>query len=84
MKTLCKKILLAAACASAFFRAAAFSESVSDNASELSQTLLPLEVYVGDEAELRYSFRSAVDFFPNAELVMEEKIDISKLPFKNL
>ena len=41
-----------------------FSENISDNASELSQSLLPLEVFVGDEAELRYSFRSAVDFFP--------------------
>ena len=61
-----------------------FSESVSDNASELSQSLLPLEVFVGDEAELRYSFRSAVDFFPNADLVMEEEIDVSKFPFKNL
>ena len=61
-----------------------FGESVSDNASELSQSLLPLEVFVGDEAELRYSFRSAVDFFPNSDLVMEEKIDVSKFPFKNL
>lgn len=64
--------------------AQSFSENVSDNASELSQALIPLEVFVGDEAELRYSFRSAVDFFPNADLVMEEEIDISKFPFKNL
>lgn len=61
-----------------------FSENISDNASELSQSLLPLEVFVGDEAELRYSFRSAVDFFPNADLVMEEKIDVAKFPFRNL
>lgn len=87
MKRLCKKIslsLVLALSAAAPFFAQNFSENVSDNASELSQTLLPLEVFVGDEAELRYSFRSAVDFFPNADLVMEEKIDISKFPFKNL
>lgn len=61
-----------------------YSENVSNNASELSQTLIPLEVFVGDEAELRYSFRSAVDFFPNADLVMEKEIDVAKFPFKNL
>ena len=73
--------------ANAFFTAAfgqSYYESVSDNASELSQTLLPLEVFVGDEAELRYSFRSAVDFFPNAPLVMEEEINASKFPFQKL
>lgn len=61
-----------------------FFENVSENASEVSQSLLPLEVFVGDQAELRYSFRSAVDFFPNADLVMEEQIDINKFPFRNL
>ena len=61
-----------------------FYDNVSENASEVSQSLLPLEVFVGDQAELRYSFRSAVDFFPNADLVMEEKIDVSKFPFRNL
>ncbi|MEE3411340.1 MAG: hypothetical protein VZQ47_09405 [Treponema sp.] len=61
-----------------------FYDNVSENASEVSQSLLPMEVFVGDQAELRYSFRSAVDFFPNADLVMEEKIDISKFPFRNL
>ncbi len=59
-------------------------ENVSENASEVSQSLIPLEVFVGDQAELRYAFRSAVDFFPNADLVMEKEIDISKFPFKNL
>ena len=64
MKKTLKKILFAPL----IFLAAAFaqniSENVSNNASELSQSLIPLEVFVGDEAELRYSFRSAVDFFP--------------------
>lgn len=85
MKKTLKKLLASLALASLY---AAFpqtlSENVSNNASELSQTLIPLEVFVGDEAELRYSFRSAVDFFPNADLVMEEEIDVSKFPFKNL
>lgn len=85
MKKLLQKSALALAM---IFLAAAsaqnFSENVSVNASELSQNLIPLEVFVGDEAELRYSFRSAVDFFPNADLVMEEEIDVSKFPFKNL
>lgn len=85
MKKPLKKILSTLAL---IFLAAAFaqsvSENVSDNASELSQSLIPLEVFVGDEAELRYSFRSAVDFFPNADLVMEKEIDISKFPFKKL
>ena len=90
MKNPLKKFLrlLAALTACAFYCAAAFCqnsfESVSDNASELSQTLIPLEVFIGDEAELRYSFRSAVDFFPNADLAMEEEIDVSKFPFKTM
>ncbi|MBR5966556.1 MAG: hypothetical protein IK015_10625 [Treponema sp.] len=61
-----------------------YFENVSENASEVSQSLIPLEVFVGDQAELRYAFRSAVDFFPNADLVMEEEIDTSKFPFRNL
>lgn len=61
-----------------------FYGNVSENASEVSQSLIPLEVFVGDQAELRYAFRSAVDFFPNADLVMEKEIDISKFPFKGL
>lgn len=85
MKKSLKKSLFAFALASL---AAAFAQNMPDtvsaNASELSQTLLPLEVYVGDEAELRYSFRSAVDFFPNAELVMEEEINAAKFPFRKL
>ena len=77
-----KAALLAALLSSrAFF---CFAQNVSENASEVSQSLIPLEVFVGDQAELRYSFRSAVDFFPNAALVMEKEIDITKLPFKNL
>ncbi len=57
---------------------------VSENASEVRQTLLPVEVYVGDDAELRYSFRSAVDFFPGAPLVLEKQIDTRRLPFTEL
>lgn len=74
-------------CALLFFimeQGASAQGDVRDNASDLSQVLLPVEVYVGDEAELRYSFRSAVDFFPNAPLQMEEEIDVSKFPFTNL
>lgn len=29
-----------------------------------SQVVLPIEVFVGDHAEIRYTFRSAIDFFP--------------------
>lgn len=33
----------------------------------VQQILIPKEVFVGDSAELRYSFRSAVDFFDGAD-----------------
>lgn len=36
----------------------------AQESEEISQVLLPLDVYVGDHAEIRYTFRSAVDFFP--------------------
>ena len=40
-----------------------FSQTV-ENAS---QVLMPLEVYIGDHAEIRYTFRSPVDFFSGFE-----------------
>lgn len=42
-----------------FFIPAAFPQE----ADFVSQVLLPLEIFVGDHAEIRYTFRSAADFF---------------------
>lgn len=53
-----KKIILIAA----LF---AFSGMICAQETEAaSQVLLPIDVYIGDHAEIRYTFRSPVDFFP--------------------
>lgn len=56
----------------------------AQNAENATQVLLPLEVYVGDQAEIRYTFRTAVDLFPNTPLEFEYDINISDLPFSSL
>lgn len=45
------------------------------------QVLLPIDVYVGDHAEIRYTFRSAIDFFAGDKSA--EKKDL-KNPFTGL
>ena len=52
------------------------------NASEISQTLVPLEVYVGDVAEIRYSFKLDLNF--PFEENFEKEIDVEKIPFENI
>ncbi len=51
---------------------------------EINQALIPLEIYPGDQAEIRYTFRSAVDFFPGSSIQIEKQIDVAKLPFDSL
>ena len=53
-----KKLLLSLA----VLFAAVFNFYAQDS-ENASQVLLPLDVYVGDHAEIRYTFRSAIDFF---------------------
>ena len=52
------------------------------NASEISQTLVPLEVYVGDVAEIRYSFK--LDLKLSFEENFEKEINVEKIPFENI
>ena len=54
----------------------------SQNASKISQTLVPLEVYVGDVAEIRYSFKLDLDF--PFEENFEKEIDVEKIPFEKI
>lgn len=46
-----------------------FSYSFSQDTDEVAQVVLPIYVYVGDQAEIRYTFRSAVDFFSGKDSV---------------
>lgn len=54
----------------------------SQNASDISQTLVPLEVYVGDVAEIRYSFK--LDLEIPFEENFEKEINVEKIPFENI
>ena len=60
----------------------AFAQGASQNASDISQTLVPLEVYVGDVAEVRYNFKIDSENFP--EQNFEKEIKVEKIPFENL
>lgn len=53
----------------------------SQDSENAGQVLMPLEVYVGDHAEIRYTFRSAIDFFSG-----DKSIEIKELknPFIGL
>ncbi len=54
----------------------------SQNASDISQTLVPLEVYVGDVAEIRYSFKLDLEF--PFEENFEKEINVEKIPSEKI
>ncbi|MCR5613807.1 hypothetical protein [Treponema sp.] len=53
----------------------------AQDSEEVSQVLLPVDVYVGDHAEIRYTFRSAIDFFAGSKDT--ERAELEN-PFKGL
>lgn len=72
--------LIAAICFIRIFSCMNFA--FPQNASNISQTLIPLEVYVGDSAEIRYSFTLDVDVPVEENFEME--IDVEKIPLETL
>lgn len=52
-----------------------FSFSYAQDYEDASQVILPIDVYIGDHAEIRYSFRSAIDFFPGQEEVEHKDLE---------
>ena len=46
-----------------FLSMAVFAQNASDDAEQKNQFLIPKDVYIGDSAQIHYSFRSAVDLF---------------------
>jgi hypothetical protein len=59
----------------------AFSSQRFFAQTETSQMVLPKRIFVGDTAELHYTFNSNVDFFPNEETLDEKPLIFEKLPF---
>ena len=49
--------------------------------SDVKQIVVPKKIYVGDTAQLHYTFRSGVDFFPDEEFLSEKKLIPEKFPF---
>lgn len=64
-----------------FFCAAFFASRNFFSQTETSQMVLPKRIFVGDTAELHYTFNSNVDFFPNEENLDEKPLIFEKLPF---
>ncbi|MGN0740740.1 MAG: hypothetical protein ACI4LX_11275 [Treponema sp.] len=60
-------------CAFCYFLFLIFAVFPQDS-EVVNQVLLPLEVFVGDHAEIRYTFRSAIDFFPGDENVEQREL----------
>ena len=50
--------------------------------SDVSQQVFPKRIFVGDTAEIRYNFRSSIDFFPENAETDEMNISLSSLPFE--
>ena len=51
--------------------------------SDMTQVVMPKTIYVGDTAELRCTFRSAVDFFSDMnDAVLYREITLQLLPIK--
>ena len=71
------KKLLILFCISICVSAAGFTED------DTTQVVMPKTIYVGDRAELRYTFRSAVDFFADMnDSVLSREIALKSLPFE--
>ena len=71
------KKLLIFLCAAICANAAAFTQS------DTMQIVMPKTIYVGDRAELRYTFRSAVDFFADmSDASLSRDIPLDSLPFQ--
>ena len=50
---------------------------------DTTQVVMPKTIYVGDRAELRYTFRSAVDFFADMnDNALSRQIALKSLPFQ--
>lgn len=65
-----RKILIAL-----FLHILCFPILFAQDIEEASQVVLPIEIYVGDQAEIRYTFRSAVDFFPGEQKVEHKDLE---------
>ncbi len=52
------------------------------SATDVSQSVVPLEVYVGDVAEVRYSFRMESGAFPDGDF--DEEVDVERLPLEEM
>lgn len=50
--------------------------------SDVSQLVFPKRIFVGDTAELRYTFRSPIDFFSGTEAADELPISLAAFPFQ--
>jgi len=71
------KKLLILFCISICVSAAGFTED------DTTQVVMPKTIYVGDRAELRYTFRSAVDFFADMnDSALSREIALKSLPFE--
>ena len=71
------KTLLIFLCIAICANAASFTES------DTMQIVMPKTIYVGDTAELRYTFRSAVDFFADmSDASLSREIALESLPFQ--
>ncbi len=65
-----------------FFFTAFFASWNFFSQTETRQMVLPKRIFVGDTAELHYTFNSNVDFFPNEETLDEKSLIFEKLPFE--
>ncbi|QNL98029.1 hypothetical protein [Treponema sp. Marseille-Q4132] len=71
------KKLLILFCISICVSTAGFTED------DTTQVVMPKTIYVGDRAELRYTFRSAVDFFADMnDSALSREIALKSLPFE--
>ena len=71
------KKLLILFCISICVSATGFTED------DTTQVVMPKTIYVGDRAELRYTFRSAVDFFADMnDSALSREIALKSLPFE--
>lgn len=64
-----------------FFSFLIFSVFPMFSQSDVQEILLPKKIYVGDEAELRYIFRSSLELFENSPELDEIILPLEKLPF---
>ena len=61
-----------------------FAQTNAPNNLDISQVVMPVDVYIGDRAQILFSFRTGIDLSSDENEKTEILLDVKKLPFNSI